>query len=401
MVKYFYLLIVFPLLVLLAAIGLTLFNVQKPVFHEKNLEAKNYEIILTEKTPVLTKEGNLNVIGWSRSPSFYDFNSKYIKPSTTLFPFLNRFRYKKWEFFLMTHKDFYLGVGVFNLGYVGGHIFHFNDLTKQNSEVFTQEQLNLLNKPFIADSCLTDCSASKYEEKNNFKFESEKLYIKNSQKINFNFQDKSLNITLDSKISCPECDSMVTSTPIIEDASLFYFNIKTYGMLQSGRLTINGKKYDLSEVTVAYDSGRGAWPLASGWLWFCSSGKTIDGKRFALNIGHGFYHPEKAHHTEDSFFIDGKIFKLPAVVTKELQHEYPSTSKYWSFETVEHPLIKNRCNFKMEITKTSNLEKDFKIVKSSFKIVYGRVSGSCQDEKGNKFVFDEILGFLENKRSVW
>lgn len=399
--KFFYLFIAFPAIVLLIAVGLTLFNVQKPVFHEKNLDAKNYEIILTEKTPVLTKNGTLNVVGWSRSPSFYDFNNNYINPSTTLFPFLNRFRYKKWEFFLLTHKDFYMGVGVFNLGYVGGHIFHFNDLTKPNLEVFTEEQLNVFNKPYIADSCQNDCTASKYEEKNRCKFESEKQFIKNSQKINFKFQDKSLNITLESKISCPECDSMVTSTPINEDKSLFYYNIKSYGMLQSGKLVINGKKYDLSEVTIAYDSGRGAWPLFSGWLWFSSSGKTKDGKRFALNIGHGFYHPQASHHTEDSFFVDGKIYKLPTIVTKELQHEYPSTSKYWSFETVEHPVIKNRCEFKMEINKSSNLDQDFKVVKSSFEIVYGKVSGSCKDENGNKYVFNEILGFLENKRSVW
>lgn len=399
--KYFYLFIVFPALVLLAAIGLTLFNIQKPVFHEKKLDSKNYEIVLTEKTPVLTKNGTLNVVGWSRSPSFYNFNSEFIKPSTTILPLLNPFRYKKWEFFLLSNKDFYMGVGVFNLGYVGGHIFHFNDLTKPNSEVFTEEQLNVFNKPFIADSCLTDCPASKYEEKHRCKFDSEKLLIKNSQKINFNFQDKALNVTLESKISCPECDSMVTSTPITEDKSLFYFNIKTYGLQQSGRLVINGKKYDLSEVTVVYDSGRGAWPLFSGWFWFSSTGKTKDGKRFALNIGHGFSDPNASHHTEDSFFVDGKIFKLPAVESKELQHEYPSTSKFWSFETVEHPVIKNSCSFKMEISKNANLDQDLKIVKSSFEIVYGKVSGSCKDEKGNKYVFDDILGFLENKRSVW
>ncbi len=399
--RYFYLFILFPALVLLAAIGLTLFNVQKPVFHEKSLDARNYEVILTEKTKVLTKNGSLNVVGWSRSPYFYDFNSEFIKPSTTIFPFLNRFRYKKWEFFLLTHKDFYLGVGLFNLGYVGGHILHYNDLTKTNFEVFTEEQLNIFNKPHITDSCITNCPSSKYVEKNRFKFESEKEYIKNSQKVNFNFQDKSLNITLDSKISCPECDSIVTSTPICEDKTLFYFNVKSYGLQQSGKLVINGKKYDLSEVTVSYDSGRGAWPLFSGWLWFTSSGKTKDGIRFALNVGHGFSHPQASHHTEDSFFVDGKIFKLPTVVSKELQNEYPSTTKYWSFETVEHPVIKNRCNFKMEINKTSNLDQDFKIVKSSFEIVYGRVSGTCKDEKGNKYVFEEILGFLENKRSVW
>ena len=151
-----------------------------------------------------------------------------------------------------------MGVEVFNLGYVGGYIFHFNALTKPNSHVFTEEQLDLLNNSFIADSCLNDCRASKNEEKNRWKFESEKQNIKNSQNINFNLQDYSIDITNDSKISCPEYDSMVTSTPISEDKSLFYFNIKTYGLQQSCRLAINGKKYDLSEVTVEFDSGRGA-----------------------------------------------------------------------------------------------------------------------------------------------
>ncbi len=399
--KFFYLLVVFPIIVLLVAIGLTLFNIQKPVFHKKKLDAKNYEIVLTEKTQVLTTDGTLNVVGWSRSPSFYEFNPKNIKASTSLSPLLDRLRYKKWEFFLLSHKDFYIGVGLFDLSYLGGNIFHFNDLTNLNSKVITDKNLNLINKPFIADSCLENCPASKFEIKGRFNFKSEKGFIKNSQKINFDFKDKDLNITLDSTVSCPECDSIVTSTPISQDKSLFYYNVKSYGMSQSGKLVINGKKYNLSEVSISYDSGRGVWPLSSGWLWFCSNGKTKNGESIALNIGHGFSHPESSHHTEDAFFINGKLFKLPTVVTKEVKKDYPLTDTYWSFESIEHPLIKNRCSFKMEIEKKSNLDQDFKLFKSSFEITYGRINGICKDENDKAYVFEDILAFLEDKRSVW
>merc|ERR1711957_1009907 len=190
------------------------------------------------------------------------------------------------------------------------------------------------------------------------------------------------------RVSCPECDSIVTTTPINEDATLFHHSVKSYGMSQSGKIKINEKSYNLKDCTISYDSGRGAWPVASGWLWFTSSGKTKDGKNISFNIGHGFNHPKKSQHTEDSFFIDGKVFK----------HEYPKTSTYWSFESVEHPVMKNRCDFNMEMTKSANLDEDFKLFKVNFNINYGNFSGKCTDASGNVYEFENVLGFLESKR---
>lgn len=399
--KYILIFFIFPLVTLIAAILLTLLNIKTPTFHQKNLNVKNIETVLLEKTNVLNPDGTLNVRGWSRSPLLYHFNRENIRASTSLVPFLDKLRYKKWEFYFLIHKDFILGFGVFDLSYLGGHLIHYYDLTKSNTEVFTDESLNLINKPYINDNCWNDCQSTKYLDKNHFAIDVNKEFNKNSQKINFNFNSKKLNITLSSKVGCPECDSIVTTTPISQDTSLFYHNTKTYGLHQSGRIDINGKKYNLDDIQIIYDSGRGVWPLYSGWLWSTSNGKTEEGNVISINIGHGFSHPESSVHTEDAFFINGKIFKLPAVNTKEVKHDYPRETTYWSFESVEHPVIKNRCDFKMEILKKHSIIQDLIIAKSIFNLNYGTVSGKCIDDTGKVHKFSNLLGFLENKLSNW
>jgi len=62
-------------------------------------------------------------------------------------------------------------------------------------------------------------------------------------------------------------DSLVTFTPISKDGNLFYYNIKQNLIILNGELTFNGKEYNLNEFTVSSDSGRGVWPLKSGWVW--------------------------------------------------------------------------------------------------------------------------------------
>lgn len=392
---------VIPLFVLLTSIGLVVFNTQKPTFYEKNLDSRDIEIVLTEKTHVLKDNGSLNLIGWGRSPVNYVFNKEKIKPSTTLFPFLNSLRYKKWEFYMITHKDFALGMAVFDLSYLGGNIVHFNDLTKPNEPIYVDEHLNPFIKPKIFENCWTDCESASYDVDQKFKFSSKKELNKNSHVLKVSYKSEKLNVDLLSRVSCPECDSIVTTTPINEDATLFYHNVKSYGMSQTGKITINNKNYNLKDCTITYDSGRGAWPISSGWLWMAANGKTKKGNNISFNIGHGFSHPKTSQHTEDSFFIDGKIFKLPAVITKEVKNEYPSSSTYWSFESIEHPIVKNRCNFRMDVNKKANLDQDFKLFKVDFKINWGIISGKCTDSDGNAHEFDNVLAFLENKRSVW
>ena len=68
-----------PLIVLLISIVLVMLNTKAPLFHEKNLNARNIEIVLTEKTNILKDDGSLNLIGWGRNPNNYSFDPNKIK----------------------------------------------------------------------------------------------------------------------------------------------------------------------------------------------------------------------------------------------------------------------------------------------------------------------------------
>jgi hypothetical protein len=56
------------LAVLLASIYVGYNNLKEPTYHEKNLESRQVELkVPSEMINVLTKEGKLSKIGWSKS----------------------------------------------------------------------------------------------------------------------------------------------------------------------------------------------------------------------------------------------------------------------------------------------------------------------------------------------
>jgi hypothetical protein len=197
-------------------------------------------------------------------------------------------------------------------------------------------------------------------------------------------------------------DSMVTMTPINENGSLFYYNLKQNIFVPTGSFSLNGKTIDLNGAFVTYDSGRGAWPIKSGWIWANGNGFTSNNQPIGINIGHGFSNPDSSRATEDCFTVNGKVFKLPAMKT-----EQPSDPlKPWKF-TVSNEFTQkenktgNTCHIEFKLIKRKFMGSNMIIGKMSFGINYGQFVGVCKDSEGKEYLFEKVYGIIEEKRSVW
>jgi hypothetical protein len=385
-------------LILLISITFAYYNLKEPTYFQKVPNSEQHEIILSSnaKTNVLTEDGKLSLSGWSKHYHPFHFNPEKMNPSTSPFKIFNKLRYKKWEAFVLIHKDFILGTGIFDVSYLGGYMFHFADLTNHtNKEIYAVEGMDVLSKPFIADMCYQNCKIAEYKKKEISYLQSRAARMSN-QFLFTNYTSDKLNISLDLNLHAQDYESLVTLTPISNDSSLWYWNTKTYTIKAKGKIKINNKEYNSDDLYLAYDTGRGVWPLLSGWIWVSANGKSENNEIIGLNFGHGFNHPESSRHTEDSFFVDGKIFKLNSVESKKLDSDVMSK---WEFVSKSDEKIKNKCRVIFTPAKNvGNVGSEF--LPHRFNVKYGVYSGECVEESGKVHRFS-IWGIMEDKLSLW
>jgi hypothetical protein len=389
-------------LILLSAsllISIIVYHYSNPTFYNKNLNSPQIELKSRNKIDVLDSAGRLSQLGWSRHYENFLFNPDRINPSTSIFKSLNKYRYKKWEAFVFVHDDFILETALFDLSTVGGFMYNWGKISnsesdKKDKQIFSDQQLYLFDKPFINDTCYRNCLAASYRSSKFTHIQTKD--DKGNQKLKIEINAADTSIILDLNLLQNNYESMVTFTPISEDASLFYFNIKTYLIRATGKISINNRAYSSSGLFITNDSGRGVWPISSGWVWVSANGWSHENKAFGLNIGHGFNHPV-SQHTEDAFFVDNVVYKLSAVRTEKLEKDNEWSD--WIFDNLKDDEKGNRCVIRFTPIKGEfNVNKS--IAPSVFNVKYGRYAGMCSDQNRKNYTFD-ILGILENKNSLW
>jgi len=381
---------------------------------KKNLDSRQIEISSlgkNEQMSVLNNEtGAIQFNGWSRSPKDFLFNKTFIKPSSSKI-FSKEFniflRYKKWDAFVFTSDQYIIFFAAFDLSYLGGYFIQIADLNNQ-TDVQLVEYLAYKDKPNITDHCLENCTQVNYQGKGNLKhFHFEKINL-NKYKLNVNYDDENNKVQLNVDVHLerdPSSEALTLFTPISEDGTSFYYNIKQNNFIPNGDIRANYHNLGYTiPFQVTYDHGRGVWPLKSGWSWATGNGITTDGKKIGINIGHGFSHNTTSNTTEDSFIIDGKIFRLPPMI-----YFYQKTGEntgYVAFSgsdrTSQENLTNNDCRFDFFIQRQKTTEKNLVIAKATLDVNFGYFKGVCTDSNKNKYEFKEVYGIYEMiKRSIW
>lgn len=374
-------------------------NLRSATYHGKDLNSPQDEIKLDNVTEVLDDEGRLRLAGWGRSSNKLSFNPSNINPTTSPFSFINKLRYKKWEAFVIVHEDFIIGTAIFDVSYAGGYFVHLSNMSEK-TVIKAIEEVDPINKPFIQDDCSINC-ITKYEIKDYLKYDQHTVDNGKKDLLYFKLNTKEIQLEIDLVFEKDKSDNLVTLTPISKDSSLFYYNSKRYLLPASGKIVVNGKSYSGGNFYLANDSGRGVWPVRSGWKWISASGMTNRGKAFALNLGHGFNHPESSRHTEDCFFVEGKLYKLEATTMDKRTDN--DGNEEWVFRSGVANNNKNRCDITFKTMKMKSDFMDNILIKSfvKFDLRYGSYSGRCYSEDGDVHEFSDVYGILEDKLSLW
>jgi hypothetical protein len=405
------------ILIISIAIPLVALIFSETTYYASNTNSLQEEIKLQENETlsIINSTGQLGKIGWSKTYDRFHFSGEDIKPSTSYFSLLNNLRLKKWEAFVIFHKNFILGFSIFDVKYMGGYMIHFanftkfynetsqNDTTSKSTEnitldKFAYEYLNPINKPIIPDDFphQTRHNSQSLLSQKDFQISIENAPNDHgNQYLNTSFTYENMNFHINVKLRGKDFDSMVSLTPISEDSTLFYYNIKKYNIPieGDGTIKINGETISSKDVLVVYDSGRGVWPVKSGWVWASGSG-IVDGTKIGVNFGYGFSHPNSSRHTEDSFFVNGAIHKLSAAEVKK-----DEINKKWTFYSKKTETIKNSCDVTFTQIDTNSNDLDLIVGKSKFDIHYGIYEGYCFAGKEHYKIY--FNGILEDKLSVW
>jgi len=146
------------------------------MYHEKNMDSKQVEHFFINTTEVLDKSGSLAVNGSARSANNINFDKTLIRPLSMFSKEINNLRYKKWEALMFTSKSFIFLFSPFDLGYMGGFLLHYCDLSQENSEIEFDWNINFLERFDITDSCVKNCFLYDYEIKKEKSINSGKLY---------------------------------------------------------------------------------------------------------------------------------------------------------------------------------------------------------------------------------
>lgn len=131
------------------------------------------------------------------------------------------------------------------------------------------------------------------------------------------------------------------------------------------------------------------------WVWGTTVFRAKSGHKVGINISMS---EKNQDSSGDAMFIDGKLYKLDAlVVTKKSQD-------LWTIESYQGEGVKfpnNQVKMTFEVKKRHKIYKNIFIIEIDFNSNYGFFSGSVKSEDGHYIEFDNRFGFVEEMFSRW
>lgn len=292
-------------------------------------------------------------------------------------------RYTEWEALELSFEDFTLLTAVYSTNPIGFAIFVFFD--KKLGKV-THNWLKIVprKKAFVADNLIdgiTSLNAGKtnYNLVNNFS--EGKAYAKASSK------GKSGTIEFDVDLTNLS-DPSVVSIPF--DANLPLYSQKNIFSVK-GHVTVNGKRYDANEKTVAIiDDHKGYYPKLAHYDWLTTmSRQEVDGE--IKTIGFNLTRNQSINqddYNENLLWLDGTSSPLPPVYFK-----YDENDKSIWYVKDEH----GKVDLKFVMEDTFKMVLNIGIIMIKYYLPFGKVYGKVVDINDKEYVFDGTAGIGEDK----
>jgi hypothetical protein len=343
------------------------------------------QIELTQPGMLLTQEGRLSQIGWSRQP-LLECNLEAVRfYSMQAF---QRFRIKRWDYYAVFTPRGFFSATIADLGYAGNLFVYVMDFATGNLHeeglvIPLGKGIQLPRNSYDGDSHFKNGKAS-------LDFQITPL----SRRISVAWPEfhGGRGIRAEITLNCPPgYESMTIVIPIGEKR--FYYNRKINCLPAEGTIQYGENIETLNPATCcgSLDWGRGVWEYQSYWNWASSSGFLPDGRTVGLNLGCGFGDLSRAG--ENALILENRIHKL-----EQVKFEYTSGDymKPWKFRDQEDRLDLIFTPFKERVATTR-----LGIIDSEVHQMFGRYHGKAVADNGEVLSIKDLIGFAEEHHARW
>jgi hypothetical protein len=340
---------------------------------------------LTTASRLLTKDGALNQVGWSRQP-LLDCNLEEAR--FYALRLLQRFRIKRWDYYAIFTPRRFFSATIADLGYAGNLFvytmdFETGELHEEGLVIPLGRGISLPRNSTAGESHFEDARLRLH-----FAVTPQGRRVE----VNWPAFHGGRGIKADIDLTCPpEHESMTIVIPIPERR--FYYNRKINCMPAQGVIEFGGQREELhpNETLGSLDWGRGVWEYRSFWNWASASGFLADGRTIGLNLGCGFGDLSKAG--ENCMVLDGVIHKFDTV---NFDYQTGSYMQPWCFTDSQGRLDLTFTPFKERVAQTN-----LGVIFSEVHQVFGRYSGWAMDDGGQRIHIRDLVGFAEEHHARW
>ena len=279
--------------------------------------------------------GMLKIQGWAKNPNKLSYNPNMSK---TYWPILSRS--KQWNYFYIVNEDFLItmahaNVGVFKTAYV-------NILDIKNN--FKMDEINVLD--YLHKYVYIDVEKNGdgiYSLVDHPNLQMKYIRPEGDQNIDITIHSDTDKLKFDAEITAINQSEGITQVENgTEDGSYHNFNTK-FIVDFVGEVKINGTTImnctEKSTWFGLHDNGRSIGTYMNSWVWGTSAFRITDSKskkehKIGINIS---LTQKPCVASGDALFIDGKIYKLDAlIITKKSDNEW--SIKSFKGNSIKYPM---------------------------------------------------------------
>lgn len=290
-----------------------------------------------------------------------------------------RYRLKEWHYVSMTTEEWYVAVGLVQLGYVA-NLFSYAVDRSQKSRAVEYGTLSPLGTALnIAPSSIAGVSA--WESRN----ARVSVDARDGWELDIDIPLGGERLRGRARLDARQSLAMLHR---LGPGRLAYTH-KAAGWPASGSLELGTRPIRLDGGLGASDWTRSQASRITEWKWASLSGFLADGKAVGLNLSAQVYEDERGHSVENALWVDGQVQRLDGVRFHVPKHPKSEPWRITSLESDEVDLEFEPLGAREEHT-------NFGLVRTDFVQPYGRFAGSVRghDVTGS-------FGVVEVHLSVW
>lgn len=358
-------------------ISVNYFDDERKIFMSKQIE-------ITQKTPLLDKDGNLTAPGYCKR-NIFEYNKENISASL--------WRLKEWDFYQVADGEHMIQLNFFNISYASCITANYVNLkTGEQYADMTIEPLTKGKNPMSVNGdqpYYFNYKKSGREVIFDVKDYSRRLYFKGKCKG----QEFVIDVTAQRN---PDHESITIATPFDKPGHFFYTN-KLNCMPTKGSVTVNGKEilFSDSNTFMVLDWGRGVWPHDNHWYW--GNGSTyVNGKLFGFEITWGF--GDESNATETALFYDGKCHKIGEVNVETDPEINDGWMNPWHFTSEDGRFDLTMVPYYDNYSYTKIIEGKLGMKTHQ---VHGLWSGKVVLDDGEVLEIKDMYAFCEKVHNLW